>query len=114
MVVFVLPQSEPAPRCDFCGLEPPKWRWKTRSFGIPEMGWSSEGDFAACQYCNDLILADRWFALLERCLVIYHDTYGSPRYFIIKLQVGRMHQRFRENILESVPTLITSASPEVD
>ena len=57
--------------CDFCTEPHPTWGYPAKSFeldvGLP-VGLVSEGGWAACDVCHDLIEADKRDALLARAL----------------------------------------------
>jgi hypothetical protein len=82
-----------SPVCDFCGHHSPAWDYDCHDFVIsPEL--ASMGEWAACTPCSDMIEADDWDGVMERCLVIPRQL-GLEK--SIGLAAGLMHAGFREN-----------------
>ena len=69
--------------CDFCSAPRPAWRYPCTSFDILAifqhrdgseiaLPWGSIGDWAACEYCSDLIENENWDDLAQ------HSFNASP------------------------------------
>ena len=58
--------------CDFCNAPNPVWRFRARPFVVdygPMVG-ASDADWAACDACRGLILADNRTGLVDRAMLI--------------------------------------------
>ena len=57
--------------CDFCNAPNPVWRFSARPFVVDygTMASASDADWAACDACRDLILADDRNGLVDRAMV---------------------------------------------
>ena len=58
--------------CDFCNAPNPVWRFRARPFVVdygPMVG-ASDADWAACDTCRGLILADDRSGLVDRAMLI--------------------------------------------
>jgi hypothetical protein len=93
-----------APRCDFCSEQPVLWDYPSKDFVVKGLqNWSSDGHWAACQTCHDLIEAGRYAELAERSVGTAPAAIGRPlseaeltdqRAFI-----NSVHRQFRESRL---------------
>lgn len=112
-----MPYEPPKLKCDFCSTEIPAARVRrlhARSFLIvPESddvpGQVSEGDWAACPDCDELITAAEagqphyWDVLLTRSVRKFfeHDplmaAYFNPGE--VREAIGKLHAMFRQNRL---------------
>ena len=54
------------PYCDVCGEPGPAWLYPCDSFALPQIGYESVTDWAACDACHDLIEADDTEGLYRR------------------------------------------------
>jgi hypothetical protein len=95
-------------QCDFCASTQPAWCWRTRSFVLLDIGWASDGDWAACNECNTDILAHNWVRLLERAVVTIPQwsrlDYAGR--ILVKNTVMYLHKAFRQNLLLPTPEAI--------
>ena len=75
--------------CDFDSDPDVRWRYPADDFEMPGTGWASQGDWAACDPCSDLVEADDWDGLAERCLigVVKHRE-------AIRVRLMNLHERF--------------------
>ena len=58
--------------CDFCNAPNPVWRFRAEPFVVdygPMVG-ASDADWAACDACRNLILADDRNGLVDRAMLI--------------------------------------------
>ena len=57
--------------CDFCNAPNPVWRFSARPFVVDygTMASASDADWAACDACRALILADDRNGLVDRAMV---------------------------------------------
>ena len=58
--------------CDFCNAPNPVWRFRAEPFVVDygPMAGASDADWAACDACRDLILADDRSGLVDRAMLI--------------------------------------------
>lgn len=94
---------EPGPdwrgRCDFCGIDDPKFVVPARDFRMPGRDLQhSKGDWAACRFCALLISADRWPSLVRRAAAVHKHRFGTPMPVESRASVWRLHSTLRENI----------------
>jgi len=58
-------------QCDFCDSREPQWRYPCESFTVMltfvhtngdllTVPWASNGDWAACNFCSELIEQEKW------------------------------------------------------
>jgi len=64
--------------CDFCNAPNPLWRFRAEPFVVDygPMAGVSDADWAACDACRDLILADDYNGLVDRAMQmapVIHD-----------------------------------------
>jgi hypothetical protein len=90
--------SEPvsSPVCDFCGNDSPAWDYDCHDFVTDIPILASTGGWAACTPCSDMIEADDWSGLLERCLMAACKL-GRQHYQGVVIGAPLMHNGFREN-----------------
>lgn len=68
-------QPEPWTICDFCGSGSISYRYPAETFNVSDIidpafiPWGSEGDWAACRECSELIEQDRRFDLALRAKI---------------------------------------------
>lgn len=96
-----------SPCCDFCGHDSPAWDYDCHDFMViedPEL--SSIGGFAACTPCSDMIEADDWDGVLERCVAgarafaqrTSTDEVARERFAaVMRASATLVHRYFREN-----------------
>jgi hypothetical protein len=91
------PQPVPMPsgwtggRCDFCSANNPSWELPARSFKMPlTTHHGSEGGWAACDTCADLIRENRWDTVLDRAC----EQFGPPARPALRV----MYRRLRANV----------------
>lgn len=68
-------------KCDFCSVENAPWVVPANSFEMPTVqgvnyDQMSNGDWAACDICVDLINRQRWTALVKRSNDMLYKKYG--------------------------------------
>jgi hypothetical protein len=61
-------------QCDFCGSPEIHWVYPCRSFDLIPYDWGSDGDWAACVPCSNLIEAGMMDELVERTLKSYVES----------------------------------------
>jgi hypothetical protein len=95
-------------QCDFCASTQPAWRWRTRSCVLLDVGWASDGNWAACNECNADILANNWVRLLERSAVTTSpwSRLDYPTRILVKNAIMYLHKAFRQNLLLPTPEAI--------
>src|SRR4051794_33774358 len=62
-------------KCDFCFADDPMWILPTRSFETTE-GYSSAGDWAACDDCTAFIMSNDWVGLARRAVSSWSSRHG--------------------------------------
>lgn len=83
-----------SPVCDFCGHHSPAWDYDCHDFVTPDPDLASMGGWAACTPCSDMIEADDWEGVLERCLHVPRQLGLENR---IRPGAMLMHEGFRMN-----------------
>lgn len=58
-------------RCDFCNVDHPTWRVPASSFQVAP-GHGSDGDWAACDSCVELVKVRNWSVLARRAAPAPH------------------------------------------
>jgi hypothetical protein len=66
--------------CDFCNAPNPVWRFSARPFVVDygTMSSASDADWAACDACRNMILADDRNGLVDRAMLIAPVIPGLP------------------------------------
>ena len=66
--------------CDFCNAPNPVWRFSARPFVVDygTMASASDADWAACDACRNMILADDRNGLVDRAMLIAPVIPGLP------------------------------------
>lgn len=65
------------PRCDFCQVDETAHVLPVRSFELPVIaGYASQGDWAACERCAELLGRDEWNALIRRVTAQWRESKG--------------------------------------
>lgn len=82
-----------SPVCDFCAHDSPAWDYDCHDFVTERMG--STGQWAACTPCSDMIEADDWGGVMERCLLGARKLGLDPERW--RPHAEAMHRGFREN-----------------
>jgi len=95
-------------QCDFCNSREIAWRYRAESFVIDTLmtiqgkqirfPWGSEGDWAACEFCSNLIETDKWEELAD------HSTQTSPFLELLRpseisglrVAIAQLHQTFNQ------------------
>jgi hypothetical protein len=95
-------QVHTASRCDFCSADAPSWAIPARPFvyeGAPDAG--SDGDWAGCDACAELIRRNRWTALRQRAVAAFAARTGAPADQLEPLgrALGRLYRQLRRNML---------------
>ena len=83
-----------SPVCDFCGHHSPSWDYDCHDFLTDDPDLASAGGWAACTPCSDLIEAEDWDGLMERCLFVPRKLGLEEK---IRVSAGKMHAGFRAN-----------------
>lgn len=90
-------------RCDFCNTDEPTWRVPVATFPMPGPGGErhySQGDWAACDLCGELVARNRWDALLSRAWE-HADrdgfVYAGSRDVLLKAALASLYSRVRRN-----------------
>lgn len=88
------------PVCDFCSSPAIAKTYACQSFEAiktPQFVATSEGNWAACQVCADLIDHNCWDALMERSLETsgFSHVAGTEREVMLEF-IRALHKRFRE------------------
>lgn len=97
------------PKCDFCSVGDPVWRYKCQSFSLPlpfgaKVQAFSVEDWAACIVCHRFIQTQAWQALAERSARTHPLVLnGQIRYGAAKKAVMDIHERFRSHWLKDEP-----------
>jgi len=89
-------------RCDFCLADDPRWDIPARTFvydGAPGAG--SDGDWAACDACAELIRRHRWTMLRQRAVAAFVDRHGLAPEQEQRMgrALGRLYRQLRANML---------------
>jgi hypothetical protein len=95
-------------RCDFCSTYQILWRYPARDFTMdvgpgydPEgeghdHDWGSDGDWAACSWCHDLIEAENRGGLAYRSAVRFAVEHEVPLSAILP-RIADLHEKFWEH-----------------
>lgn len=104
-----MPHVPEPPVCDFCSSPSIAWDYPTRSFQIAGMQWASDGDWAACTDCAELIERGDRAGLVMHCITTFHSQgklldMGAAVIADCTDQLAIMHALFfRHRIGERVP-----------
>lgn len=99
-----------AEKCDFCFADETEWILPARDFQVgPNHG--SEGDWAACNQCAELIRKNMWTRLIERVKDTWPHQYGDPISDDGELWLRRTYRKLRLNITGDLRR-IGDADPE--
>lgn len=87
--------------CDFCSATiQAGWNWPARSFLVGP-GAESREDWAACNTCHALLLADDWEGLARRTAETFHQHHPEQALIFSREDVYQsarpMHSSFRQN-----------------
>lgn len=82
--------------CDFCGKQEVSWIYPAEDFSIDHMNWASEGGWAACGDCSELIEDGEYKGLIDRAMVSHG---GAPNVIKVALRehLAELHEMFRIN-----------------
>lgn len=85
------------PICDFCSEPNPRWQYPASDFIMHVPGpddYGSEGAWAACDACHDLIEAGDGDGLAKRSADKFaRNTPGMPRSFLLS-RIRELHEGF--------------------
>lgn len=91
----------PIKLCDFCGEEDPVWVYEAADFIVNMMrqdgvsaGWASEGGFAACELCAELIDDDQPEALMCRAVEMTRRRFPELPLHILRAGLKIVHDQF--------------------
>ena len=95
--------------CDFCSCRPVFKIYSCRNFLIPwTKTWAfqheSDGGWAACRECTELIDANEWGKLSDRAFRVFLELYGPiPECdeMPLKQQFRDLHALFREHMIQA-------------
>lgn len=82
------------PQCDFCNSHAIKWEYPAVDFAIPAVGVESQGHWAACDTCHNLIETEQWDALADRSTHT-HPLIVSADPALLKRSITIIHNAFR-------------------
>lgn len=95
-VPVTLQEIEMIGRCDFCNVDFPRWVIPVRSFQLVP-GSMSQGDWAACNTCCELIANRKWYALTKRA--VEHSAHrGLMPDEQLRASLAILYSRVRKNI----------------
>lgn len=85
-------------KCDFCISKKPVVMYDAKDIAVPGVivDLQSNGGWAACQECKDLIDAGKWAELEERCASIFIKETPHMPPEMVRDAVRGLHQKFRE------------------
>jgi hypothetical protein len=92
--------------CDFCNAPNPVWRFRARPFLIdygPITG-ESDADWAACNACREMILADDRNGLVDRAMLMAPAIPDLPEADVRELR------RWSQGLLERIVVLDAPAT----
>lgn len=86
-------------RCDFCSSPDVKWDYPAEDFMVKmpkdaPADWGSEGGFAACDLCHDLIEKDDRNGLLDRSVKTFVEMYGGIAEPELRVGISKVHDGF--------------------
>jgi hypothetical protein len=89
-------------KCDFCFADDPEYILPARTFEVPGGFGGSDGDWAPCGACADLIDRNDWNGLLRRAVAGYevrnHVVLGETE----TRALASLYRRLRKNITGSI------------
>jgi hypothetical protein len=94
MTISPLPGREV---CDFCMAPNPPVIYKAKSFAMPQLGWSSLGNWGACTTCASLIDSNQWEQLAQRSIDAEGASIPPEQLAPLKLYLLELHQKFNAN-----------------
>lgn len=84
--------------CDLCGAKPPTHVLPVKDFRVPgRPNETSQGNWAACEKCANLIKFRRWADLEQRVFAAQRGK-GVPDLLIDRVGIHRLYARLRKNI----------------
>lgn len=98
------PLLHPVEKCDFCSNRFPSWVHPSKDFALPEIGWvSSDGAWAACEACHELIENEEREKLASRAVRMYFYWNPLPAWQVrqirrdLERKISMMHEGFWAN-----------------
>jgi hypothetical protein len=86
-------------RCDFCSDDQPTHVVPADDFRVPGMDWQiSDGGWAACAACTELVGADDWARLEDRVATSFDRVNGEPMSPLARRYIRELHRRLRHVI----------------
>jgi hypothetical protein len=85
-------------KCDFCFADDPEYVLPARSFENPGGITGSDGDWAPCAACADLIQKNDWKGLLRRARAGYEARHQIVMTGEMVTAVASLYRRLRKNI----------------
>lgn len=76
--------------CDFCSSPDVVWSYPAADFVLSDTGQASEGAWAACHECAELVQAGDREGLLKRSLSGFPEFMREP----VRSHVRELHRRF--------------------
>lgn len=91
-----LSDTEMIGRCDFCNVDFPRWVVPARSFEVLP-GAMSNGDWAACDTCCEMISNRRWESIIRRAAD--HSAYREVMsQAAVRASLATLYSRLKRNI----------------
>jgi len=83
--------------CDFCSSPDVTRRYRAKSFVDPARLGISDGDWAACDVCADLVDGEHWKALENRSIETFPGGVDEAHEVPMRIYIASLHRKFREN-----------------
>jgi hypothetical protein len=85
--------------CDFCSAPDPPYLERSPTFEV--IGGVSEGDWASCEECHQLIAVRDWPALEKRGVKAMERKFPYAPPVVLEMSVKHLQTRFRANRAET-------------
>lgn len=82
--------------CDFCSSPKPVKGYSARDIDVLGGFIKSYGHWAACEECRELIDAEKWAGLENRCVDIFAKMNEPMPKALVRVAVQDLHRKFRE------------------
>lgn len=91
--------------CDFCSAPHPTWVYPADNFAMQRFGWGSDGGWAACDECSDLIEKKQDDAVINTrmprvmtaaLLKAGMPSLGRAELQIIEQETAKLYKRFKK------------------
>lgn len=112
-VIAVTPTEGWHGRCDFCSDISPTHVLPAKVFALPDAPeHMSQGNWAACDPCANLLRNERWDWLLARVIANFHATYGFPMPKAVQAHVSTLYRALQLAVTGALRRLDdTSSAP---